>query len=212
MAVRRTGLRYAMCIKMKITIEFYRRDAITVAKDLLGLVLVHETKEGITKGIIVETEAYMGFKDAAAHSYKNIRKGRTNVQYGEGGYAYIYLIYGMYYCMNIVTNVVNIPEVVLLRALEPTQGIDLMKKRRGTDKILNLCSGPGKLCSAMGINQADYGMDLCGNQLYFEKSADYKLNEIVASKRINIDYAGEAKDYLWRFTIKDNKYISVKVK
>lgn len=199
-------------ITTKITRDFYQKDAVTVARDLLGLVLVHETKEGIAKGIIVETEAYMGLKDAAAHSYKNNRSGRTNVQYGDGGYAYIYLIYGMYYCMNIVTNEVNTPEVVLLRALEPIEGIDLMKKRRGTDKIMNLCSGPGKLCSAMGVNQDNYGMDLCGNRMYLEKPADYELNEIVASKRINIDYAGEAKDYLWRFTIKDNKYISVKIK
>ncbi len=197
---------------MIITREFYQRDAVTVARDLLGLTLVHETKEGITKGIIVETEAYMGLKDPAAHSYKSSPSGRTNVQYGEGGYAYIYLIYGMYYCLNIVTNEVNIPEVVLLRALEPAEGIELMKKRRGTDKILNLCSGPGKLCSAMGITKDNYGMDLCRNQLYLEKAANYKKNKIVASKRINIDYAGEAKDYLWRFTMKDNKYISAKVK
>ncbi len=192
--------------------EFYQRDAVAVAKDLLGKVLVHETNEGITKGLIVETEAYMGTKDAAAHSYKSNPSGRTNVQYKEGGYAYIYLIYGMYYCMNIVTNEINIPEVVLLRALEPVDGIELMKKRRGTDKILNLCSGPGKLCAAMGINKDNYGMDLCSNQLYLEEAAIKNPIEVVASKRINIDYAGEAKDYLWRFTIKDNKFVSVKVK
>ncbi len=197
---------------MIITRDFYQREAVTVARELIGLTLVHETKEGITKGIIVETEAYMGLKDAAAHSYKSSPSGRTNVQYGEGGYAYIYLIYGMYYCMNIVTNQVKIPEVVLLRALEPAYGIELMKKRRGTDKILNLCSGPGKLCTAMGINKDNYGMDLCGNRMYLERPADYKMKEIIASKRINIDYAGEARDYLWRFTVKDNKYVSVKVK
>ncbi|WFR56016.1 DNA-3-methyladenine glycosylase [Anaerocolumna sp. AGMB13025] len=197
---------------MKITREFYERDAVTVARDLLGLTLVHKTMEGITKGIIVETEAYMGTIDAAAHSYKSNPSGRTNVQYGEGGHAYIYLIYGMYYCMNIVTNQVEVPEVVLLRALEPVEGIELMKKRRNTEKILNLCSGPGKLCAAMGIDKENYGMDLCQNQLYLEQEAGYKQSEMIASKRINIDYAGEAKDYLWRFTIKDNKYVSVKVK
>ncbi|WMJ89432.1 DNA-3-methyladenine glycosylase [Anaerocolumna sp. MB42-C2] len=191
--------------------DFYQRDAVTVARDLLGKVLVHETEEGITKGIIVETEAYMGTKDAAAHSYKSKPSGRTNVQYKEGGYAYIYLIYGMYYCMNIVTNEINVPEVVLLRALEPVEGIELMQKRRGTDKIKNLCSGPGKLCGAMGIRTDNYGMDLCHSQLYLEDKTYPKPIEILASKRINIDYAKEAKDYLWRFTIKDNKYISVKV-
>lgn len=197
---------------MKITRDFYMRDAVTVAKELLGLTLVHETEEGITKGIIVETEAYMGPKDAAAHSYKSSPSGRTNVQYQEGGHAYIYLIYGMYYCMNIVTNQVDIPECVLLRALEPIEGLDLMKKRRRTEKILNLCSGPGKLCQAMGIDKNNYGMDLCGDRLYLESNNIYKNIEIVPSRRINIDYAGEARDYLWRFTIKDSKYVSVKVK
>ncbi|SFO36531.1 DNA-3-methyladenine glycosylase [Anaerocolumna aminovalerica] len=204
-----------MGVYMKVTRDFYQRSAVEVAKDLLGLVLVHETKEGITKGIIVETEAYMGPKDAAAHSYKNIRSQRTEIQYGEGGYAYIYLIYGMYYCMNIVTNKEEIPEVVLLRALEPVEGIDLMKQRRKTDKLKNLCSGPGKLCAAMGIDKNNYGMDLCGNKLYLEyqDSISYKESiNIVSSKRINIDYAGEAKDYLWRYTIENNEYVSVKDK
>lgn len=197
---------------MKTTREFYQKDAVTVARELIGLTLVHETEEGITKGIIVETEAYMGPKDAAAHSYKGSPSGRTNVQYKKGGYAYIYLIYGMYYCMNIVTNEVNIPEAVLLRALNPTEGLDLMKKRRNTDKILNLCSGPGKLCKAMAIDKKNYGMDLCGDRLYLEKSENYGLKEVVASKRINIDYAGEARDYLWRFTEENSKFVSVKVK
>jgi len=110
---------YTMGVNMKVTRDFYQRNAIEVAKDLLGLVLVHETEEGITKGIIVETEAYMGPKDAAAHSYKNVKTGRTEIQYGEGGYAYIYLIDGMYFCMNIVSNKEEIPEFVLLRGLEP---------------------------------------------------------------------------------------------
>ncbi len=195
---------------MKINRDFYQRTAIEVAQDLLGLVIVHETEEGITKGKIVEVEAYMGSLDAAAHSFKNTRSPRTEIQYSEGGYAYIYLIYGMYYCMNIVTNTINKPEVVLLRALEPIEGFDLMSQRRKTDKLLNLCSGPGKLCTAMGINKVNYGMDLCGNQLYLETTQHKEPIEIVASKRINIDYSGEAKDYLWRYTIKDNKFASVK--
>lgn len=194
---------------MKLTRDFYQRSATEVAKDLLGCTLVHESSEGVTKGKIVEAEAYMGNLDPAAHSYNN-RSSRTEIQYGEGGFAYIYLIYGMYYCMNIVTNSVNLSEVVLLRALEPLEGIDLMKQRRKTDKLMNLCSGPGKLCTAMGINKTHYGMDLCGEQLYLEARDTKDLIEIVASKRINIDYAGEAKDYLWRYTIKDNKYLSVK--
>lgn len=197
---------------MKIPRDFYQRTAIEVAQDLLGLNLVHDTKDGITKGKIVEVEAYMGPQDAAAHSFKNIKTSRTNIQYGKGGYAYIYLIYGMYYCFNIVTNKKEIPEVVLIRALEPMEGIALMEHRRKTANLKNLCSGPGKLCAAMGINKSNYGMDLCGNQLYLESSEETEPFDIIASKRINIDYAGEAKDYLWRYTIKDNKYISQKIK
>jgi DNA-3-methyladenine glycosylase len=195
---------------MKIMREFYQRNAIDVARDLLGLILVHETTEGITKGKIVEVEAYMGTQDQAAHSYKNIKSPRTLIQYGEGGFAYIYLIYGMHYCMNIVCNTVNHPEVVLIRALEPIDGIDIMKLRRNTDKVTNLCNGPGKLCMAMGIDKGNYGMDLCGNQLYLEQPEKKEDTEITASKRINIDYAGEAKDYLWRFTFKGNSFISKK--
>jgi DNA-3-methyladenine glycosylase len=197
---------------MIITRDFYLKDGVTVAKDLLGLILVHKTSEGITKGRIVETEAYMGPIDAAAHSYKATKSGRTNVQYGQGGYAYIYLIYGMYYCMNVVANQENIPEAVLIRALEPVDGIVIMKNRRRTEKLKNLCSGPGKLCQAMGITNSNYGMDLCGDQLYLEADENTVPFETIATKRINIDYAGEAKDYLWRFTIKDNPYISVKIK
>lgn len=196
---------------MKIPRDFYQRTAIEVAQDTLGLILVHDTKEGITKGKIVEVEAYMGPQDAASHSFKNIKTSRTNIQYGKGGYAYIYLIYGMYYCFNIVTNIKEIPEVVLVRALEPIEGIALMEHRRKTANLKNLCSGPGKLCGALGIDKTNYGMDLCGEQLYLETPVRQEAFEIVASKRINIDYAGEAKDYLWRYTIKDNKYISQKI-
>lgn len=194
---------------IKVKRGFYQRNALEVAPELLGLILVHKSSEGITKGKIVEVEAYLGTIDAAAHSYKNIRSPRTTIQYGVGGYAYIYLIYGMHYCMNIVTNKVNVPEVVLIRALEPVDGIELMKQRRGSDKIKNLCSGPGKLCQAMGINKSHYGMDLCKGTLYLETPKIHERLEIETSKRINIDYAGEAKDYLWRYTIKDNPFISV---
>jgi DNA-3-methyladenine glycosylase len=114
--------------------------------------------------------------------------------------------------MNVVANQENVPEAVLIRALEPVDGIDIMKNRRGTEKLKNLCSGPGKLCQAMGITNSNYGMDLCGEQLFLEADENMVPLETIASKRINIDYAGEAKDYLWRFTIKDNPYISVKIK
>ncbi|WP_033168104.1 DNA-3-methyladenine glycosylase [Clostridium sp. KNHs205] len=197
---------------MKLSREFYRQDGINLGKALLGKVLVHESEEGITKGIIVETESYMGVIDAAAHSYKGKRDGRCNIQYNEGGYAYIFLIYGMYNCMNIVANKENIPEVVLLRALEPLEGIDIMEKRRKNTKFKMLLNGPGKLCQGMGITKEHYGLDLCNSKLYLEEPKKSEKIEIETSKRINIDYAGEAKDYLWRFTIKNNPYVSVKVK
>lgn len=197
---------------MKIKREFYLRSALEVAPDLLGLNLVHKSPEGITKGKIVEVEAYLGPLDKAAHSYKAPKSLRTMIQYGKGGFAYIYLIYGMYYCMNIVTNKRDIPEVVLIRALEPVDGIQLMKQRRSTEKLQNLCSGPGKLCQAMGIDKSHYGADLCKGILYLETPELNKDFEIETSRRINIDYAEEARDYLWRYTIKDNPFVSVKNK
>ena len=137
--------------EMKLNRSFYTCGVLEASEKLLGKILVHRTKEGITKGRIVELEAYNGAIDKAAHSYPNRCTERTKIQFGEGGYAYIYFIYGMYYCMNIVTGRSNEPESVLLRALEPVEGIELMKKRRGTDKLRNLCNGPGKLCQAMGL-------------------------------------------------------------
>ncbi|MCI1930240.1 MAG: DNA-3-methyladenine glycosylase [Clostridia bacterium] len=195
---------------MKLKREFYLGDTLEISKKLIGKMLVHKTPEGITKGMIVEAESYIGPFDKAAHSYNNRKSERTKVQYKEGGYAYIYLIYGMYCCFNIVTSTKGNPECVLIRALEPIEGIELMKKRRKTDDVKKLTSGPGKLCDAMGINRGLYGCDLCGDELYLE---DYRDDlEIETSKRINVQYSEEANDYPWRFTAKDNKFISVKIK
>lgn len=193
---------------VKLSREFYNRDVLTVAEEILGKTLVHKTKEGVTKGKIVEVEAYNGLCDKAAHSYQNLRTERTKIQYGQGGYAYVYLIYGMHICMNIVTNRKDLPEVLLLRALEPVDGIDLMKKRRKTDNVKNLCSGPGKLSQAMGITRENYGEDLCGDSFYLEDAPVLAPEEIRRAKRINIDYAEEAADFLWRFSVKGNPYVS----
>lgn len=193
---------------MKIERSFYNRDTLVVAEEILGKTLVHITDDGITKGKIVEVEAYIGPQDRASHAYENLYSERTKIQYGEGGYAYIYLIYGMYICMNIVTNLSSKPEVLLIRALEPLEGIELMKKRRKTDKVKMLCNGPGKLSQAMGITRENYGDDLCGDTLYLEGGTALPEEQILKSKRINIDYAKEAKDYLWRFSVKGNPYVS----
>lgn len=179
-----------------------------VAPDLIGKQLVHHTPEGTTKGIIVEVEAYIGPHDAAAHSYRALHTARTAVQYGIGGFAYVYLIYGLHVCMNVVANRENCPEAILIRALQPVYGLELMKKRRHKDSLVDLCNGPGKLSQAMGIEKSDYGADLCGEKMYIESVKD-RPPSVSATKRINIDYSGEAVDYPWRFILKGSKFISV---
>lgn len=192
----------------KLGRDFYERATLEVAKELLGKYMVHETQEGRTIGKIIEAEAYIGFGDAACHAYNGKYTGRTKVMFGKGGHAYIYLIYGMYYCMNIVTNQETYPEAVLIRALEPVDGLDLMKKRRSTEVIRNLCSGPGKLCQAMGITKAQNEMDLCGDSMYLLSGEEILPGEIAATPRINIDYAKEAREYPWRFIVKDSPFLS----
>lgn len=188
--------------------DFYLRDANLVAPELLGKILVHRTREGVTSGMIVEVEAYVGSYDKGAHSYPYKRTERTKIQFGLGGYAYVYSIYGMHCCFNVVTNVAEEPEVVLVRALEPVEGIELMKRRRGTDSLEGLCSGPGRLCQAMGITRSQYGCDLCGEELYIEPFADIPRGGIMVSPRINIDYAEECRDYMWRYFIKGSPFVS----
>ncbi len=192
---------------MKLKRDFYLCDGVELSEKLLGKILVRNKNGLITKGKIVETEAYMGKTDKAAHSYGTKGKQRCAAQYGSGGFAYVYLIYGMYSCFNVVANAPGIPEVSLIRALEPLEGIDIMAERRGTDKVKGLCDGPGKLCMAMDIDRGLYGADLCGDELYIEDGG-FGGFEIEKSKRINIDYAEEAAEFLWRFTIKGNKFVS----
>lgn len=196
----------------RLSQDFFMDDAIEVAKKLLGKILVHETPEGTTKCRIVETEAYMGVLDKGSHAYSGKVTPRTATLYEQGGVAYVYLIYGMYHCMNVVVNVKGLAQGVLIRALEPLEGIELMKKRRKMDKIKNLCNGPGKLCIAMDITKKENGVNLMSSSLFLEEDEKKEPFEIVSAKRINIDYAEEAKDFLWRFYIKDTPYVSVKVK
>lgn len=187
---------------------FYERETLEVSKDLLGKYIVHNVADGRTMGKIVEVEAYIGPEDPACHAYKGKCTNRTKVMFGQGGHAYVYLIYGVYYCMNIVTSQESYPEAVLIRAIEPIDGLERMKKRRGTDKLLNLCSGPGKLCAAMGISKIQNGIDLCGETLYLLEGERISPECIVSTPRINIDYAGEGRTYPWRFIIKDSPFVS----
>ncbi len=192
---------------------FYQADTISVSKALLGKILVHETVEGTTAGRIVETEAYRGPEDQAAHSSGGRRTPRNEVMFGEKGHAYVYFIYGMYFCVNITAgDVPGKPEAVLLRALEPLEGEEIMAKRRRSsgDKIRNLANGPGRLCMAMGIGKAENKLDVTSSSLYIKDAPAVKNEDIVETTRIGVDYAGEWKSRLWRFYVKGNLHVSKK--
>lgn len=188
--------------------EFYMRDANAVARDLLGKLLVHQSPEGLAAGMIVETEAYVGPEDDGAHSYGGRRTARTEIQFGPGGYAYVFGIYGMHNCFNAVCAGEDKPEVVLVRALEPVEGLALMEQRRGCGTPDRLCNGPGKLCQALSITGADYGADLLGPRLYITPYRQIKKSEIMVSPRINIDYAEECVGFPWRYFIKNSPWVS----
>lgn len=200
----------AWCTRMKLSREFYNRDTLKVAEDLIGKILVREVDGKKLSGKIIETEAYLGLIDKAAHSYGGKITPRVEVLYGEAGFSYVYFIYGMYNCLNTVTKEKGIPEAVLIRGLEPIEGIDEMCINRFgklCDYITkyqrkNLLNGPGKLCKALLIDKSLNKVDLCtSNTLYIEEGTNEKL-PVYRSKRIGIDYAEEAKDFLWRFYIK----------
>ncbi|HDI74203.1 MAG TPA: DNA-3-methyladenine glycosylase [Candidatus Korarchaeota archaeon] len=192
---------------MKLGRSFYERDAITVAKELLGKLLVHNSEEGRTSGIIVETEAYMGITDKASHSYGGRRTKRTSTLYGKPGTAYIYLIYGIHSLLNVVTGPEGVPMAVLIRALEPREGIELMKARRGIDDVKRLCKGPGSLTKAMGIGIKLNGIDMTGDILFIE-DIGYGPVDIVQTTRIGVEYAEEDALKPWRFYIRGNEYVS----
>lgn len=196
--------------------KFYNENGITLAKNLLNKFLIREydNKKIVTK--IVETEAYMGTIDKAAHAYKNRKSTRTDPLYLSGGHIYVYLIYGMYNCLNLSANKENIPECVLIRAVEPINDFDEISYNRFLKPYSeltnyqkkNLTNGPGKLCKGLNIDRSLSGKHIFGNELYIKDNTDDDF-EIVEDKRINIDYAQEDKDKLWRFYIKNNKNVSV---
>jgi DNA-3-methyladenine glycosylase len=197
----------------KLPREFYARsNVLTVARELLGKLLVVPTSRGKrVSGIIVEAEAYRGPQDRAAHSYGGRRTKRTEPMYGIGGTAYVFFVYGMYYQFNVVTNAADTPHAVLIRALEPVEGIELMRKRREAQPAQpdhNLTNGPGKLCIALGIDRKLDGADLLGNKVWLEDAKRIPRSQIASGPRIGIDYAQEWKDKPWRFWIKDNPYVS----
>ncbi|MBP1743155.1 MAG: DNA-3-methyladenine glycosylase [Firmicutes bacterium] len=198
----------------KLGRSFYLNDTATVARQLLGKLLVSEARGKRVSGIIVETEAYLGIDDRAAHSFGGRKTRRNEAMYALGGHAYVYFIYGMYFCFNAVTGQEGVPEAVLIRALEPVEGLDFMAAERfNTDyaklssrQKINLTNGPGKLCMALSIDRSLNGEDLCGDKLYIE---DRPVSpEVCSGKRIGIDYAGEDRDLPLRFYIKNNRFVS----
>jgi DNA-3-methyladenine glycosylase len=185
-------------------------DTLSVAKNLLGYTLIHVSEEGTTAGIIVETEGYLQ-GDPACHAYRK-KSERNAPMFGVAGTIYVYQIYGMYFCVNISTNQKDIGEAVLIRALEPTEGIDLITKRRleksksGKTDLKNLCSGPGKLVQAMGIHKGMNDWHIQDSDLkIFPPTIQIPDNEIITTTRIGITQGAELP---YRFYLKGNKFVS----
>ncbi|MBQ2724164.1 MAG: DNA-3-methyladenine glycosylase [Clostridia bacterium] len=206
--------------------EFYTRDGLTVARELIGKTLVHRVNGGELRGIITETEAYMGVTDKASHAYGGRRTQRTETMYLRGGHAYVYLIYGMYSCMNITASTDGNPEAVLIRCVMPegdTQGI--LDNVRGTSRrkklpvcaedlspaeLYGLTNGPGKLCNAMGITRGLNGTDMTtGDFTVIDEG--WRAREILMLPRVGIDYAEEAAKYPWRFSVPCRKGVPMLV-
>lgn len=183
-------------------------DVVTVARRLLGQLLVVPTLRGRVSGIIVETEAYRGPEDRASHAYGGRRTLRTETMYARGGTAYVYFVYGMYHQFNVVTSVADVPHAVLVRALEPVEGLALMRRRRGGGPLHGLTSGPGKLCIALGIDRRLDRADLLGEDIWIEARPPVPARAIAAGPRIGIDYAEAWVDRPWRFWLRDNPFVS----
>lgn len=192
----------------KLPRSFYARPVLEVAEDCIGKVLVHRTAEGEAAGRIVETEAYAGPHDLASHSSRG-RTKRTEAMFGPPGHAYVFLLYGASWAMNLVVAKEDEPHAVLIRAIEPVRGIELIcERRKMRPTARELSNGPGKLSKALGITGADYGRDLTGDRLFLEEGEARGI--IGRSPRINIDYAGEWAKMPWRFYEKGNRYVSVR--
>jgi DNA-3-methyladenine glycosylase len=187
---------------MKLPLNFYSRDTETVAKELLGKIMVHRTKQGILKGKIVETEAYFGSKDPASHAHGRMTS-RNFLMFDQPGKAYVYFCYGNHWLFNIVAKKDGCPGAVLIRALEPLKGVEIMKKNRKMQEIICLTNGPGKLTQALCIGKEHNGMDLTKNEVFIEDS-DEKV-DIVRSKRIGIT---KGTDRLLRFYAKGSEFVS----
>lgn len=198
-----------------VTAEFFQLPTLELARNLLGCTLVHNQRDQLTAGRIVEVEAYRGPQDQAAHSYGGRRTARTEVMFGPPGHLYVYTSYGIHACCNVVSGPPGAPEAILIRALEPVAGQEIMAARRQLKEgrpIFELTNGPGKLCQAMHISKAHYGQDLTSEPLYISDTRDDldppPGSQVRTGPRIGIDNAGEARHYPWRFWLGDNPWVS----
>ena len=200
---------------MRLSRSFFTQPSLTVAEKLLGQIIVRKIGRKIIRGVIVETESYPGPHDRASHAYKGRRTARTEIEWNEGGYIYIYLVYGMYYQLNITTGKAGYPECVLIRALDVRQQIAksiAQRKEKGRLALsdLQLANGPGKLCRWLKLDKSFYGEDITkSKRLYLAKGVNIKKKDVKKGPRINIDYAGpHYASRHWRFWIKNNKAVS----
>jgi DNA-3-methyladenine glycosylase len=198
--------------KNKIPEKFYTRDLHTVAKELLGKHFLRKTGSIILSGKIVEVEAYDGSVDESSHSYRGMTK-RNEVMFGGGGLLYVYFTYGMHYCANVVAGKKRDGKAILIRAIEPVDGITTMAINRygrnefSQKEFVNLANGPAKICSAFSITRTDNGTDLTGNEIFILNEKPIPPEQIVASTRIGIK---KSVDLPWRYYIKDNQFVSRK--
>jgi len=197
----------------KLTIDFYKREnVVLIARELLGKIIITNIDGITTSGRIVETEAYNGSTDKASHAYAGRRTTRTEPMYASAATAYVYLCYGMHHLFNIVTNQKDIPHAILIRAVEPLQGMEDMLIRTGKRKLdYTLTKGPGNVSKAMGINKLHTGLNLLSNTIFISED-DYKIDEteIASSPRIGVAYAGDDALLAYRFFIKGNPFVSAK--
>ena len=188
---------------------FFQRDTHTVAKALLGKVLVRRWRGTHLAGRITEVESYVGEDDRACHASRG-RTPRTDIMFGAAGHAYVYLIYGMYHCLNIVTERSGFPAAVLIRSLEPIASMDAMQRLRGTDDVFNITTGPGKLAQALAITRDLNGEDLMTSARLFVSYDGYRVpaSRIAVSARIGVAYAGACAAWPWRYYLKGSRFVS----
>jgi DNA-3-methyladenine glycosylase len=192
---------------MKLPLSFYQRqNVVKIARELVGKVLCTHLEGQITAGMIVETEAYSSI-EKGCHAYKG-KTERNKVMFEQGGISYVYLCYGMHHLFNVVTNGKEKAEAVLIRALEPLDGIEIMMNRVGVSNPKRITSGPGKLTKALGINRSHNGQNLFGDEIWIEEGAKMKKSNIISNERIGIDYAGKDALLPWRFSLRDSKWLS----